>query len=589
METGEMRRQIVGDAIKAVVAVGMIVLIGLVLTAGIFGANYGAGKVSAQTKQQIEGILEGYGLSDEQKEELYQEILKRVKELLETQQAAYEGGFTEEAAQKLRTEIEESFLKRMEGQVSQAQLQKIVDAILKTFEQRSQSQEELLAQVSSMYQQYVKKNEQDINRLHTMLTEMKKEFNGELAKEVVSLKEKLSEQIRVHSKEIENLQSSQKEQDGNMSARLTETDKRLTIQLTEMASGLSQQLTEAVSQMNDRFTETVALMNGRLAETEAKLTEQLSEQDRLQGMKLTELKDWMLQQIGELTGRMERNEQTMTEVFQSVSNGKAAIASAITDKGVITQKDAEFQTMAEHIRRLAEQCYRQGQADGSIQVQSLPGKAETAGSAYLIGIFKFHVNDTGTGEKYRYSADVLQNGKSIWGTGTQEGIVVGLGSSSPLHVCILPVSVEKGDQFSYTTYVLEEKGKKGHSGYGGGFENIQMYLMYCSPAGAMSARSFLLKPDVPEKSMVVEEIEETETLPEEMSVEECAEKEEATASEQKTGKTEVAVADETNAEEISDTKEEEDVKEETDTLEESETEDMAGETDAAEEPVATVE
>lgn len=42
----------------------------------------------------------------------------------------------------------------------------------------------------------------------------------------------------------------------------------------------------------------------------------------------------------------------MKQLFTSVSNGKAAVASAITDKGVPTAKDAAFVVMAENIRNI---------------------------------------------------------------------------------------------------------------------------------------------------------------------------------------------------------------------------------------------
>lgn len=42
----------------------------------------------------------------------------------------------------------------------------------------------------------------------------------------------------------------------------------------------------------------------------------------------------------------------LNEVFQSVSSGKAQIASAITDKGISTDAEASFETMAENIRRI---------------------------------------------------------------------------------------------------------------------------------------------------------------------------------------------------------------------------------------------
>lgn len=41
--------------------------------------------------------------------------------------------------------------------------------------------------------------------------------------------------------------------------------------------------------------------------------------------------------------------EKLNEVFQSVSNGKTLIASAITDKGVNTEATDTFQTMADNI------------------------------------------------------------------------------------------------------------------------------------------------------------------------------------------------------------------------------------------------
>lgn len=46
-------------------------------------------------------------------------------------------------------------------------------------------------------------------------------------------------------------------------------------------------------------------------------------------------------------------EARLEEVFQSVSNGKNLVASAITDRGVNTAADAGFQTMADNIRGIA--------------------------------------------------------------------------------------------------------------------------------------------------------------------------------------------------------------------------------------------
>lgn len=44
--------------------------------------------------------------------------------------------------------------------------------------------------------------------------------------------------------------------------------------------------------------------------------------------------------------------EAMDGLFTSVSDGKAAVASAITDKGVPTAQDADFSTLADHIRKI---------------------------------------------------------------------------------------------------------------------------------------------------------------------------------------------------------------------------------------------
>ena len=53
-----------------------------------------------------------------------------------------------------------------------------------------------------------------------------------------------------------------------------------------------------------------------------------------------------------ITAKLNDLDGEMQEVFQSVSNGKALIASAVTDKGVPTASDATFSTMADNIESI---------------------------------------------------------------------------------------------------------------------------------------------------------------------------------------------------------------------------------------------
>ena len=65
-------------------------------------------------------------------------------------------------------------------------------------------------------------------------------------------------------------------------------------------------------------------------------------------------------------------ETRLNEVFQSVSNGKSLIASAITDKGVTTAADATFQVMADNIEKI-----------------SVSGSAEVNNPLSMIGNYNF--------------------------------------------------------------------------------------------------------------------------------------------------------------------------------------------------------
>lgn len=315
METENTRRQLVKDVVKAVTAVGIIVLIGLVLTAGIFGADYGMRKAQAQTKQQMEGILDGYGLTEEQKEELFQAILKRLKTLLESGEITVTGKLGEEECERIKEELKKELQEEFADRVSQESLRSIVDQIWETLAKQTAEREELLKQVTAVYEQYTELNKEQLGELEKSVLEVQKEFLSRLDQEISSLKEKLSEQIRVHSKEIEALQNGQ--------------------------GGLEEQLQRETQERKVQYEETVS----RIKELEALLAE---------------LKDGFLLQFAALEERVTQNEADIQAVFQLVSSGKRLLASAITDKGVETAEDASFEVMAENIRRMAEYQFKRG-------------------------------------------------------------------------------------------------------------------------------------------------------------------------------------------------------------------------------------
>lgn len=85
----------------------------------------------------------------------------------------------------------------------------------------------------------------------------------------------------------------------------------------------------------------------------------------------------------------------LNEVFQSVSNGKALIASAVTDKGVDTESDASFADMAENIYLISsgDDCYKpygiitpilSGMAKGTAECLPVSGIGGAVGIAGVI-------------------------------------------------------------------------------------------------------------------------------------------------------------------------------------------------------------
>ena len=57
--------------------------------------------------------------------------------------------------------------------------------------------------------------------------------------------------------------------------------------------------------------------------------------------------------IDEVKNEINEQNKNINDCFQSVSDGKALVASALTDKGVETAEDATFETIAENIGKIA--------------------------------------------------------------------------------------------------------------------------------------------------------------------------------------------------------------------------------------------
>lgn len=91
---------------------------------------------------------------------------------------------------------------------------------------------------------------------------------------------------------------------------------------------------------------------------------------------------------------------SLKEVFTSVSDGKNNVASAISDKGVTTASDATFQVMHDNILTLATQQYNTGYADGLAAIDNASvtyvrhnhtGNSSVLGGCYTVPNYHRHV------------------------------------------------------------------------------------------------------------------------------------------------------------------------------------------------------
>lgn len=137
------------------------------------------------------------------------------------------------------------------------------------------------------------------------------------------------------------------------------------------------------------------------------------------------------------------------QVFQSVSNGKSLIASAITDRGIVTPQDAAFQTMADNIRNLSKPTGNAGAAQvlagytfsnalgtgftGTMRNCGAVSQALNAGGSYVIpagyhdGSGRVSANSLASQTPATAAAGNITAGKTAWVNGVK---VTGTGADN---------------------------------------------------------------------------------------------------------------------------------------------------------------
>ena len=98
--------------------------------------------------------------------------------------------------------------------------------------------------------------------------------------------------------------------------------------------------------------------------------------------------------------------ESLNQVFQSISEGKKQVASAITEKGVSTAADATFQVMHDNILTLATQQYQTGYANGLAAINNAKvtytrhyhtGSSTSGGGCYTVHNIHHHTGSATVG------------------------------------------------------------------------------------------------------------------------------------------------------------------------------------------------
>lgn len=238
-----------------------------------------------------------------------------------------------------------------------------------------------------------------------------KDQNTALSNQVENQMGSIKDQNTALSNQVEKQMGSIKDQNTALSNQIDNQISSVKDQNTQLNGQINEKLTGMIEQ-NNSFQTVLNNLQDNLGNRMAEYTAIVDAQyENLANQYTAYVNNWGQKHEGLLTylqNSMNQLDAKLTQVFQSVSNGKKLLASALLTKGVSVSEDASFQTIAEGILSIQQ----------NILLENLPGtisynyhyhvdgfgnqphanqvSVEARGNCYLQPIYHVHSGDTST-------------------------------------------------------------------------------------------------------------------------------------------------------------------------------------------------
>ncbi|MDR0221174.1 MAG: hypothetical protein LBI54_07215 [Lachnospiraceae bacterium] len=234
------------------------------------------------------------------------------------------------------------------------------ETVLTQYESLEQRLKELLKETAT----FLETSTSTSTETAVMLTEVSKELEtirADLQSSRESYEEML-ERILANGGKLENLgsdlQKTLNEESQRMQAELTSKVLQLTERLTTLKTQIESSQTETENLFNqlesagsDKQAEIAASFIAVMGELAAMKTLVRQTHEQYQAV-FVQMSSTIEADIGAVNGRLDGIKSRLDDVFQSVSSGKATLASTLTALGENTASDADFETIDKNIKAL---------------------------------------------------------------------------------------------------------------------------------------------------------------------------------------------------------------------------------------------